>query len=320
MNFKINTNIIAKTYNVSSKFLDGAFFMKIGLALSGGGVRGAAHIGILKSLQEAGIKIDYISGASAGSIVAALYASGYTPHEIEQIFLEFDSDSALYNKRKKLIDLDIKGILGLMFGLFFRREIKTTGLVKGEKIRKIMCDLCADKGISSFSQTKVPLAIPAVDINTADTIMFSTDCYSNEPTGIVNICDANVCEAVRASCAFPGIIKPHNYRGHRLADGGISDNVPSKVLRDMGADFVIAVNLGYHGDYKFVKNMFEISLQSVNIMGYQISRDKLSSADFILEPRLESIPLLGLNRIDDCIAIGYDSMQKSLKALKLALG
>jgi len=293
--------------------------MKVGLALSGGGVRGAAHIGVLKSLQNAGIKIDYISGASAGSIVAALYAAGYTPKEIEQIFLEFDSDSALYNKRKKLIDRDVKGILGLMFGLFFRRPIKTTGLIKGEKLRRMMCDLCDAKGVYNFKDTKIPLAIPSVDINTADTIMFSTDCYTDSPSDVVNICDANLCDAVRASCAFPGIIKPHNYRDHRLADGGISDNVPVKVLRDMGADFVIAVNLGYHGDYKFVKNMFEISLQSVNIMGYQISRTELAKANFIIQPSLEGVPLLGLSRIDDCIACGYDSTQKSLNALKFAL-
>jgi len=317
--------------------------MKIGLALSGGGIRGAAHIGVLKALEEAGVRIDVISGASAGSIVAALYAVGYTPREIEKIFLQFDkSRVADYDikkvipffidflllkrcsdrRKKDLIDFDFLGLLAFLGNTVLHRNAKVDGFIKGNIIEKAVYEYCREREALYLKDAKIPIAIPAVDINSAHTVMFISEKeYFKDSDDIVYIDDAMLSEAIRASCAFPVIFKPKMYKGRRLVDGGVRENVPTHVLKQMGADRIIAVNLGYSGQLKEeVDNIFEIAMQSVNIMAYEMSKYRLDDADYVLKPEIYDVKLLETDRIQECIDRGYLAARKAMPAIKEAIG
>ena len=316
--------------------------MKIGLALSGGGVRGAAHIGVLKALEEGGIPIHMISGTSAGSIVATLYAGGYTPREIEEIFLRFGhrandshwekfckmmTEIFLFKSREgrfnqNIADVDLWGMLAFCFNWLLTRRGKIDGLIKGNMIEGIVREYCCERKAHLIRDAQIPLAIPAVDINSAETIMFVSDkSLFNDSKHIKYVDDAYLWEAVRASIAFPGVFKPKMFRGRRLVDGGISDNVPTKVLEDMGADKILAVNLGYSGrPEEDIDNIFEIAAQSIDIMSYQISRLKSSNADYVFDPKIYDIKLLQVSKIQECIDRGYLAAKKEIHKVRKIMG
>ena len=172
--------------------------MKLGLSLAGGGVKGAAHIGVLKAFEEKNIKFDYISGTSSGSIVSALYAIGYSADEIYKIFKKYCSE---------INYISIGNILKLVCGLIFKKKILIQGLNNGDKIEKLMKGLCKKKGIENISDVKMPLIIPSVDLENGKVYVFSSletrekqNTY-NDKIEYVN--DINLSLAVRASCSYP---------------------------------------------------------------------------------------------------------------------
>lgn len=316
--------------------------MKIGVALSGGGVRGAAHIGVLKALHESGIPISMISGTSSGSIVASLYAAGYSPREIEKIFLRFEKGVADFDwgkllpavidlflfKRKwnreklDLVDVDFAGIFIFIMNWLFMRKGKIDGFIKGNVIEWAIQHYCGEKGVHLIKDVSIPLAVPAIDINTAQTIMFVSDkCYFQDTKHTIHIDDAYIWEAVRASAAFPVIFKPRMFRGRRLVDGGITDNIPTKALKEMGADRILAVNLGYSGQPRDeIDNIFEIAAQSIDIMSYQLSRYRLAEADYVFKPRIYDVKLLETSRIRECIDRGYIMAKREIPEIRRTLG
>ena len=280
--------------------------MELGLALSGGGVRGAAHIGILKALEESNIKPQFISGASSGSIIAALYAVGYKPIEVEEIFLSIG---------KNIIDHDYVGLVKFTIGMIMKQKVKVDGFIKGDKIEKLIYELTAKKGIINISSTKIPLAISAVDINTSDTIMFTSNKVNNR--NYINYCTAKISEAVRASISFPFIFKPKIYNGRRLVDGGVRENVPVDVLKDMGAKKIIAINLGYCGEHiNHIDNILEIVNQTIDIMTYSIFKNEIHDIDILLRPKIYDVKLLEVDRIDECIKRGYNYAKSMILNIK----
>ena len=139
--------------------------MKIGLCLSGGGVKGAAHIGALKALEEENIKIDCISGTSSGSIVASMYAMGYTPDEIYQLFRKY---------AKEISEVSVINIIKLIYGLMFKRKIIIEGLNSGNKLYKIVQEQANKKGINRMKDIKMPLIIPSVNLYNGAIYLFSS--------------------------------------------------------------------------------------------------------------------------------------------------
>ena len=167
--------------------------MKLGVCLAGGGIKGAAHIGALKALEESKIKIDMISGASSGSIVASLYAVGYTTDNIYKFFKK-------YAKDVKYVDL--KNIFKLISGLIIKNEITITGLTDGKKLEKYMMEECSKKGIRSIKDIKFPLFISSVDLMNGDTYIFTNSkCPLQDKLKLIS--DIDIAKAVRASCSFP---------------------------------------------------------------------------------------------------------------------
>ncbi len=291
--------------------------MKVGLALSGGGIKGAAHIGVLQALEEAGIEINIISGTSAGSIVAMLYSIGYKPIEIQQMFMSFSGKG-----KKELLDFDYIGMVKTVFQILLGKDITLNGLVKGNKIKELLSQYCSEKGRHKMCHTIIPLAIPAVDINTAKTKMFVSG-RANLPfrPDIEYIQDAALADAVRSSIAFPAIFQPNLNNGGFLCDGGLKDNLPLNVLQYMGADKSIGVMLGYSGQCKEdVDNFLEIAAQSVNILSYQSIKNTIrSSRAFIINPHIYDVKLLDFDRIEECIGRGYDVTKGLISEIKYFL-
>lgn len=175
--------------------------LKVGIALSGGAVRGISHIGILKILEREKITVDFIAGTSIGALIGALYASGTTVNEIEQI--------AKTAKWKELVDF----------------TIPKTGLITGKKIEDYVKKILKCK---NFEELKIPLSIITTDLNSGEKIVFN---------------QGDTVKAVRASISVPGVFEPVVDNNYILVDGGLVDPIPVDIVKAMGADIVIAVDL-----------------------------------------------------------------------------
>lgn len=218
---------------------------KIGLALGSGGFRGFALIGVLQALEENNIPIDYISGASIGSLIAAHYAV-FKDLELLKGMIVGNSK----NKLPSVFDLGLRG-----------------GLVKGNKFQKMIDRILGDH---SFSNVKIPLRIIATDLGSGQAYIFK---------------DGPLAISVQASCSVPVLFEPVKIKGHRLVDGGLSDPVPIEILKEMGAEKVIAVNL-YHKN-EFVNKRFtltKVALRSTRIALYNLAQASIKSADIVISP------------------------------------
>lgn len=290
--------------------------MKIGLALSGGGVRGMSHVGALKALIENGIRPDLIAGASAGAIIAGLYAYGYEPDEIEAIIKE----NIFY-----IIDIDYLQIIRTLLNF---HQIKTkglSGLIKGQRLEKILRYYTENQKIKD---SRIPVAISATRVQNGDCFYFVSDksCLRDE-SKIKYVDDISICDAIRASIAFPAVFQPKNilYCGEiiSLMDGGVVDNIPIRILQKMGAEVVIGINLGYNGRMeRDIDSFIEIGEQAIAIMSYMVTKKEYSGREqsvYIYNPEIWDISLLQLSAIDECIRKGYEAMKKHIVPIKKKL-
>ena len=282
--------------------------MKLGISLAGGGIKGAAHIGVLRALEEENIKIDYISGTSSGSIVSSLYAMGYKPDEIYEIFKK-------YCKKIKYIKLN--NILKLIFALIFRRKIIIDGLNNGNEIEELLKKYAKKKNIKKINDIKFPLVIPSVNLNNGGLIFFSS--IENRKTysdNIIYITDIEIEKAVRSSCSYPGVFEPYKYGNNQLIDGGIRENVPWKEIKNNGADFVISVIFEKEIEENNKKNIIEVIYSAINILSHELSNYELEGSDYLLKIKTKDISLLDNSKIDYLYELGYKEMKKNIKNIK----
>lgn len=258
---------------------------KIGLVLGGGGARGVAHIGVLKVIEELNIPIDYIAGTSMGSIVGALYASGYSPDEIETIVAEIDWAHALTDAterenssmQRKLDEAFLPSSLEVGVG---KAGIKTPqGLIQGQHLNLVLRKLLnREKQITHFDQLPIPFRAIACDIVTGEKVVLES---------------GDLVSAVRASMSVPGVFQPIRIQDHLLIDGGVVDNVPVEVVKGMGADRLIVVDVGsplYGKDeltnpLAVTEQVFTVMIQKVTAA----SVAQLSDTDVMIRPELGSI-------------------------------
>ncbi|MGQ9825053.1 MAG: patatin-like phospholipase family protein, partial [Desulfotomaculales bacterium] len=270
---------------------------KWGLALGGGFLRGAAHIGVLKVLEEEGLRPDLVAGTSAGSIVAALYCSGWGAGCLAELARQlkpahfYDPLSVLFNfgavAAKTLCDF-------LHLPLFRRAPL---GLVSGKKMERWLGRLLEQK---KFQNLKTVLAVTAVDLNTGERIVFTdSDVYFPEPPEeIIFIRGVPVAAAVTASCAVPGIFEPKRIGIRLLGDGGLLENVPVETLHLLGADVVAGVDVGYDGEpYKDIGNIAQVLGQAVDIVGSAVTGEKLKKfARLVIRPVLKDVAPWNVDR------------------------
>jgi NTE family protein len=222
--------------------------IKIGLALGGGAARGFAHIGVIKALEAQGIYADIVVGTSAGSVVGAMYAAGNTGFQLQKMALDMD-EAAISDWAVPL------------FG-------KSSGVLKGEALQAYV-----NKSVNNLPMEKLKIAFGAVasDLKTGQPILFQR---------------GNTGMAVRASSAVPGVFQPVTINGHSYVDGGLVAPVPVRFARDMGADFVIAVNISTQADVQATVSSLDVIMQTFSIMGQRINQYELKDADIVIAPSL----------------------------------
>ena len=222
--------------------------VRIGLALGGGAARGFAHIGVIKALEAQGIVPDIVVGTSAGSVVGAMYAAGNNGFKLNRMALEMDEAA----------------ISDWAIPLF----AKSSGVLKGEAIQRYV-----NRAVRNVPIEKFPMAFGAVatDLNSGKPILFQR---------------GNAGMAVRASSSVPGVFQPVKIGEHSYVDGGLVAPVPVRYAREMGADFVIAVNISADPDAQPATSSLDVVLQTFSIMGQTINRLEMKDADVVITPSL----------------------------------
>lgn len=287
----------------------------LGLALGSGGLRGAAHIGVLQVLEQNGIRPDLVAGTSAGSVIGGLYACGLGPAELEEVFVGlggkdlYDYDVSVRNILK-MAAAAACDFLHLPFGPLLDAPL---GLVRGVKLERLLASQTSGR---SFDELLLPLAVIATDVQTGDTVAFlprESIPVATQPR-TVYVTDATVSEAVRASSAIPGVFEPKEIGGRVCVDGGLKESVPAGILKAMGADIVLAVDLGFSGQKaERIDDIVEILTQSVDIMGEEITDLKLEQyADVVIKPRIYDVGLTDTAKIPDCIKKGAEATVRAL--------
>ena len=276
--------------------------MKLGLALSGGGIRGIAHAGVLRAFEENNIKVDIIGGTSSGSLVAALYAMGYGPYYIYELFKKYGKEITGINK--------ITFATGVN-SILLNKRLKLSGLNTGESIEKIYDELAEQKGIKTIEDIKMPIAIPAVDITESNEYVFTNLIPPKEKNKKFYIKKISVGKAVRASSSFPVIFSPCEYENHKFLDGGTLDNVPALQVKKLGADKVISIK--FDADtIDEQSNIMDIVMKTLDIMGNKISEKCMEKSDFVLTVPSDKAGLLDIEKIEKCYKLVYDAAIKNI--------
>ncbi len=248
---------------------------KIGLALGSGGVKGLAHIGVIKVLVENNIPIDYLAGSSAGALIGASFAASKDIDKIEKIVLNT-------NWKRAMVLVD--------------PAFKSGGLIGGKKLEKLIKEWL---GEIDFIKLKIPLAIIATDLITGRE---------------VNIIQGDIIKAILASSSVPPLFKPIEYQGYWLSDGGLSNPVPVNAVKKMGSEIVIGVNLdagkfNENGDDFKHTSLSKISIRALNILRHNLAKNSFQSADIIIEPNVPEIGLIGWNQF-----FNAEQVKKIIKA------
>ena len=279
---------------------------KVGLVLSGGAARGLAHVGVLKALEEQGIHIDAIAGTSMGAVIGGLYASGYKIDELEKLALSIDWKEALSDAperedvpfRRKQDDRDFlvkqklsfrdDGSLGLPLGV-----------IQGQNLALLLESLLAHSSdIRDFDKLPIPFRAVATDIVNGEKVVFRK---------------GHLPQVIRASMSIPAVFAPVEINGQLLVDGGMVDNIPVDVAREMGVDIVIVVDIGTPlRGRKELNTVFDILNQSITLMTRSNSEVQLASLkpdDILIQPVLASYGTTDFGRSADIINAGYRATQ-----------
>lgn len=283
--------------------------MKIGIALSGGGIRGIAHAGILDALEKNNIKIDIIGGTSCGAIIASLYAMGYSPYHIYTLFKRY---------AKKIAKMNSAPILSGIKNIIWNKKISITGLRNGKNIEEIYNEYATRKGIKSISQIKMPIVIPTVDITESKEYIFTNNIPQNATNKNQYITDISVGKAIRASSSFPAFFSPCKVEKHAFMDGGAMDNIPVREVKNQGADKVIAVKFDAD-QIDEESNIMDIVMKTIDIMGSKISEESLEMSDYILNVYTDKVGLLDVEKLDKCYKYGYDCVINRIDDIKKKL-
>lgn len=278
--------------------------MKLGLALSGGGIRGAAHIGVLKALEENNIKIDVIGGTSSGGLIASLYAMDYKPEYIYHLFKRYSKD---------VVNMDNKPILNGIKNYIINKKLGISGISDGSKLEKLYTEFAKRKNVYCMKDIKMPIAIPSIDLTDAKEYIFSNVVPNKDASKYIS--DIPVGRAVRATSSFPAFFCPCEYKNHMFLDGGTLNNVPANEVRNLGADKVISVKFE-ENQYDENSDLMDIIMRTIDIMGSKISENVLKNSDYVLTIPTEKVGLLEDGKTESCFKYGYETTMKHIGEIK----
>ena len=250
----------------------------VGLALGAGAARGFAHIGVIKALEAQGIRPDIVVGSSAGSVIAALLASGATGNDLNRLALNLDEAT--------IAD----------WGLPFAGRFG--GLIKGDALQNMVNREVQNKAIE---QMRIPLGIVATELQSGKGVLFRT---------------GNTGQAVRASCSVPGVFQPTLIGGKEYLDGGLVAPVPVSYARQMGATLVIAVNISSEPIHQDASGTFGVLQQTISIMQRSINQYELESADIVITPQLKQMSSGDFKSRNAAILAGEVASQEQMALIK----
>ena len=282
--------------------------MGIGIAFAGGGIRGIAHVGVLKALEENNIKIEAVGGTSAGSIVAALYAMGYKPYYIYVLFKKYAQD---------IINIGNASIVNGIGNFVKTKKIGIAGLNDGTLLEKMFNELATRKKMKTVADIKMPLVIPAVDIAEAKEYIF-TNCAPRNNVNDEYITEISIGKAIRASSSFPAYFCPCEYKKHIFMDGGVLDNTPILPLKKICKHKVMAVN--FEADpVEENCDVMDIIMKTLDIMGNKIAEESFKQSDLVLTVPTDKAGLFDIEKMDKCYKFGYDTTIKNIDKIKKLL-
>lgn len=249
---------------------------RVGLVLGGGAARGFAHVGVIRVLEREKIPFDVIVGTSVGSLVGAIYADKKSSFELEWI--------AFLLGEKDLFDYTFTQL--------------TQGLVRGDRLEEFVQRRLAAREIPEL---KIPFAAVATDIQSGETVVLRT---------------GSVARAVRASSSIPGIFIPVRHQGRLLVDGGVLNNIPVDVARSLGAEVVIAVDLGATSKAAQVNNIFDAIVQTLHLMGAQSVEARLREADVVIRPAVTHFSAFDFSKKKEMVAVGIQAAEQALPRIR----
>ena len=274
----ISMGALFSTGALSSCGLMGTKKPVVGLALGAGAARGFAHIGVIKALEAQGIRPDIVVGSSAGSVIAALLASGATGNDLNRLALNLDEAT--------IAD----------WGLPFAGRFG--GLIKGDALQNMVNREVQNKAIE---QMRIPLGIVATELQSGKGVLFRT---------------GNTGQAVRASCSVPGVFQPTLIGGKEYLDGGLVAPVPVSYARQMGATLVIAVNISSEPVHQDASGTFGVLQQTISIMQRSINQYELKSADIVITPQLKQMSSGDFKSRNAAILAGEVASQEQMALIK----
>lgn len=250
--------------------------LKVGLALSGGGTRGFAHVGVIKAFNEQSIHFDCVAGTSAGSLIGAMYCAGVS---CEQMI-------------EATKGVTRKDILNSMWA------IGSDASNIGELANRLLL-------YKNFDDLSLPFAAVAVDITSGNEVVLTS---------------GNVARAVSASCAVPALFKPVEINGMLLVDGGLLNNMPADVCKDMGADVVISVDLNHNrGQGTSSRKLKDILLATWSVTTKMSMYKGLQNSDVVIEPELGQFSRASLDNVQEMVDEGYRAAMEKMEEVKQLL-
>jgi NTE family protein len=255
--------------------------VKIGLALGGGAARGFAHIGVIKALEAQGIVPDIVVGTSAGSVVGSMYAYGYNGFTLQKMAMEMDEAS--------ISDWALP---------FFS---KSSGVLKGEALQAYVNKAVHGQPIEKL---KIPFGAVATDLKTGQPILFRR---------------GNTGQAVRASSAVPSVFQPVSIAGKTYVDGGLVAPVPVRFAKEMGAEFIIAVNISSATEAQATASSLDVLMQTFTIMGQRLNQHELKDADIVITPALGTMGSADFNGRNLAVLAGEQAAASVMSQLKAQL-
>lgn len=286
--------------------------MAFSLALSGGGCRGAAHIGVFKALLEHSLYPSALSGASAGAFAAALYAVGMSVDEMQAIIHRLEKDG------NTLVDFNFAGAFFSLFELSLKQPLTLSAVLRGKGFRRLLLSLFGEKRIN---QAKIPLALASVNLANGSTIAFSQLSPAHKLKNTVWRSDALLHEAVYSSCCVPAVFPPLKNDNEILVDGGVANNLPVDLLMALDAPNIIAVDISNGYERAADSSIFEVASHSLSVMGTRLRECSYGGERLLIRPKLpEKAGLFTFSQMEECVQAGYNATNELINVIRLISG
>lgn len=281
--------------------------VKVGLALSGGGIKSFAQLPVIQVLEKEGIQIDAVAGTSMGSVIAALVATGINAEKVVEIALDLEKEI----KDKKIMTRPSTKILP------FVKDRLIGGFVDGYQLEEALDQKLQEIGVDMIGDVKIPLVINAVDVKSGKHVTFVShpDRYKPSTDEIV-ISDVKLSTAVRASCSFPFVISAVEFQDMVLVDGGVRKNLPLDFVKAYGVEKTIAVTMHAKGKFDNVESLSALGVRVMDLMRIEADEKVVCEADLHIDIPMDEVWIFEIGKGSDTIQIGERAIAEYTESIR----